>query len=992
MLSLCMVVKDCATTLRQCLSAVSPYMDEIIIVLGGESSDDTEAVAREFTEKVYPFEWIDDFAAARNFALSLVTQPYWFWLDGDDIAVTQPHVLPDVVRWMEENGISCVWFPYVYQMDERGTPTQIQVRERIMKTADGWYWVNRIHECCACDKPGVKLHIEEGIKVIHANYSNAPVDLEKAGRNIPIIKKAIKDEPGKMRHVLALAHAEFGIERYADAMEHYTLYYYNPESKIEQWWAACQIARICLITQDFRKARGWTLAALDADGRYRDPYCLMAHVCWWGEQNGDEAIAWAQSSIGKEEAPLVVCRTPREYTLNLWDVMHRVYAQKGDYEKALKIAGQAYELEPTDDWSKFVRLYSEAIQAQGSIAAAKQLADHLTRRGDTLRARWLLEGYLPANIRDQSEITEKRALLQKITQHAYNPELYRAFYDDTNGWHEVVGTVLDPFRWEWVFERFEKAGVKSVLDVGCANGGPALEMARRGYNVTGIDIHSRNVERAQKKAEEEGLDCIFLACDLEEFHTRCRKDENFEPFDAVIMAELIEHLPPHLVGHYLRRADDLGKRVLITTPSPLVGDWPGLGEIGPTVPTPEAPREHILEFSYDQLTELAFDEYRHPVELHTLTQPWKEAGDTRQRIWVVEYDHEGVNDQPVVFFVGPGPEFWEPSSPDTAGLGGSETAVIRMAQEFAKRGHRVVVYAEADGIYDGVLYRNYKHFDPTQQFWLLVISRQPGMLDHKYNAEHVWLWCHDIQYGKQEHLDNADKILVLSQWHKGEWEHLYRNGSGPTITADGIVSPDGLLAEPQRHRFIYASSPDRGLDVLLEWWPAIRNMWSDAELHIFYGWQNLVSMSERLPHLRTFKMKVEALLDQDGLFWHGRIGQPELYKEFAKSQFWLYPSICPDGGDWYETYCITALEAQANGCIPITRPVGALPERMALPDRCLVDSRDVSKFLKALRWWDAQPRHSRESLREKMAVYAREQTWSKVCDQWLEMARSPVLV
>src|SRR6185295_11417863 len=37
-------------------------------------------------------------------------------------------------------------------------------------------------------------------------------------------------------------------------------------------------------------------------------------------------------------------------------------------------------------------------------------------------------------------------------------------------------------------------------------------------------------------------------------------------------------------------------------------------------------------------------------------------------------------------------------------------------------------------------------------------------------------------------------------------------------------------------RFIFSSSPDRGLDVLLNLWPTIREHIPDAQLDIFYGW------------------------------------------------------------------------------------------------------------------------------------------------------------
>lgn len=65
--SLCMIVKNEEEVLRQCLDSVNNLCEEIIIVDTG-STDKTKEIAREYTDKVIDFKWIDDFSAARNIA------------------------------------------------------------------------------------------------------------------------------------------------------------------------------------------------------------------------------------------------------------------------------------------------------------------------------------------------------------------------------------------------------------------------------------------------------------------------------------------------------------------------------------------------------------------------------------------------------------------------------------------------------------------------------------------------------------------------------------------------------------------------------------------------------------------------------------------------------------------------------------------------------------------------------------------------------------
>ena len=79
-----MIVRDEEKNLPHCLESVRGMFDEIVVVDTG-STDRTKEIARAFGAKVFDFAWVDNFAAARNEALSHATGDYAFWLDADDV-------------------------------------------------------------------------------------------------------------------------------------------------------------------------------------------------------------------------------------------------------------------------------------------------------------------------------------------------------------------------------------------------------------------------------------------------------------------------------------------------------------------------------------------------------------------------------------------------------------------------------------------------------------------------------------------------------------------------------------------------------------------------------------------------------------------------------------------------------------------------------------------------------------------------------------------
>jgi glycosyltransferase involved in cell wall biosynthesis len=144
------------------------------------------------------------------------------------------------------------------------------------------------------------------------------------------------------------------------------------------------------------------------------------------------------------------------------------------------------------------------------------------------------------------------------------------------------------------------------------------------------------------------------------------------------------------------------------------------------------------------------------------------------------------------------------------------------------------------------------------------------------------------------------------------------------VTRNGIdVERFRGSAEKVGNRLIYSSSGNRGLSTALDFLIQVQAEVPDAELHIYYGFETWEKMAKAagsqsdLGHIAQLQDKISGTR---GAFMHGRVGQKELADAYLSSKVWFYPTM------FTETSCISAMEAQAAGCVPVTTKLAALVE------------------------------------------------------------------
>ncbi len=101
-----------------------------------------------------------------------------------------------------------------------------------------------------------------------------------------------------------------------------------------------------------------------------------------------------------------------------------------------------------------------------------------------------------------------------------------------------------------------------VLDVGCAGGDIALEIAAHGYRVKGIDFDPRRLETARRLAAAEGMDVPFELSDA------ARLAQLGERYDLIILGEILEHFyEPWKILEEVAAVCRPGAHFIATTPN-----------------------------------------------------------------------------------------------------------------------------------------------------------------------------------------------------------------------------------------------------------------------------------------------------------------------------------------------------------------------------------------------------------------------------------------
>jgi glycosyltransferase involved in cell wall biosynthesis len=345
--SVALIVKDEQRTLARCLDSLAGAVDEIVVVDTG-SRDATKEIARRYTERVFDFEWCDDFAAARRFAFERATSDWVFWVDADDVILNAAGIRATLDG--AEPEVSGFEWRYVSGRDEWGNTLCEFWRERLVRNDGTFRWDGRIHEVLAPTRHCVLRRDHEVVVEHHPEHRRAP---EKLSRNLRILERergeAGTDAGPRIFFYLANEYAAAG--RMRKALACYRKYLRVATWNEERYYVQTRVANLLRALRRYDEAVDMGLQSLKICPHWPDAYFGLAETYYY-LADWHKVVHWCEMgrAMPLPDTPLFI--NPMDYRFN-WIIFYtNALFHLGEVEEALRWTKHALEVRPDDEWHR----------------------------------------------------------------------------------------------------------------------------------------------------------------------------------------------------------------------------------------------------------------------------------------------------------------------------------------------------------------------------------------------------------------------------------------------------------------------------------------------------------------------------------------------------------------------------------------------------------------------------------------------------------------
>lgn len=342
LISLVMIVKDEAKSIRQIIESVRSQIDHFVIVDTG-STDDTVAIARDalagIDGKIVNLPFVD-FATTRNASLDIAEEAgatFGLLLSGDETLVDTNRSLRTFCEQIrDENGPNHGSYNIPVDVSRNRFDAN-----RLVRLSAGWRYVGVVHEVLMKDgAPPATIRVP-GCYILHEGSDPTRKRL-RLYRDLEMLREQLRKAPNDARAWYYTAQTLEGLGLNAQAHETY-----KTRVQLSGWIEECYEAAFGMARTAMVLQRSWNdvqqmyLNAYSIDPRRAEP--LHAIATYWNQQRNHH-LAWLYASAGARMAYPASCSLFVQKDVYDWQLAaiagHAGY-YVGEYEEGERFAKKA---------------------------------------------------------------------------------------------------------------------------------------------------------------------------------------------------------------------------------------------------------------------------------------------------------------------------------------------------------------------------------------------------------------------------------------------------------------------------------------------------------------------------------------------------------------------------------------------------------------------------------------------------------------------------
>lgn len=186
------------------------------------------------------------------------------------------------------------------------------------------------------------------------------------------------------------------------------------------------------------------------------------------------------------------------------------------------------------------------------------------------------------------------------------------------------------------------------------------------------------------------------------------------------------------------------------------------------------------------------------------------------------------------------------------------------------------------------------------------------------------LWCHDLAEDPENKIlanggwEKFDHFVFVSAWQRDQYITRFGMPYSDCSVIHNAIEKNYVAPEKDydKIRFIYHTTPHRGLELLVPIFDALTKEFDNIHLDVYssfsiYGWEQRDA---------PYSGVINNIIGHPKMTYHGAVENSEVLEALDKAHIFLYPNI------WKETSCIAMIEAIRSGVLCVHPNYGALSE------------------------------------------------------------------